>query len=96
MMLVYKIMNGKVMVDRSKWFDISGVNRNGGAVTRSATDSHLIKAPFAHLDLRKNFFTTRVSKDWNRLPATLRVAKSPIAFKNGYRTLTQGANTRGG
>jgi ribonucleases P/MRP protein subunit RPP40 len=85
MMLVYKIMNGKVMVDRSKWFDISGDNRNVGAVTRSAADGHLIKAPFAHLDLRKNFFTARVSREWNRLPATLGVAKSPTAFKNGYR-----------
>jgi ribonucleases P/MRP protein subunit RPP40 len=95
MMLVYKIMNEKVMIDRSKWFDITGGNR-AGAVTRSAADGHLIQAPFAHLDLRKNFFTTRVSREWNSLPATLRAAKSPIAFKNGYRTFTTGANTGGG
>jgi ribonucleases P/MRP protein subunit RPP40 len=96
LMLAYKIMNGKVMVEPSKWFDVSGENRNVGAVTRATADGHLIKAPFAHLDLRKNFFTTRVSKEWNRLPASLRAAKSPKSFWQGYRSLTLGAHTRGG
>jgi hypothetical protein len=94
-MLVYKIMNGKVMVERSKWFDVSGGNRNVGAVTRATADGHLIKKPFAHLDLRKNFFATRVSKEWNRLQDSSRAAKSPKLFKQGYRSLTLGAHTRG-
>ena len=33
------------------------------------TDSgHKLKYKKFHLDIRKNFFTMRVGKDWNRLP----------------------------
>jgi hypothetical protein len=75
MMLVYKIMNDKTMIDKHKWFELTGGGDGGRVVTRAASDGKLIKAPFAHLEIRKIFFTSRVSKNWNRLPAQLRCAK---------------------
>jgi hypothetical protein len=87
MLLVYKIMNEKMMVDRSTWFEVVGENNIGGAVTVAAR-GQLIQAPFAHLDVIKNVFKIRGSKEWNRLPARHRAAKSPESFKNGYRKFT--------
>jgi hypothetical protein len=93
MMLVYKILNGKTMIN--DWFELAGDRYDGGTRTRAASERLRLREAFAHTDIRKNFFTVRVSKAWNRLPDTLRTARTPMAFKNGYRQFTTG-ETNGG
>jgi hypothetical protein len=36
------------------------------------------------LDLRRNFFTNRVVKDWNKIPLEVREVKTVINLKNAY------------
>jgi hypothetical protein len=95
MMLVYKILNGKTMINGNNWFELAGGRDNGRAMTRAASERLRIREAFAHTDIRKNFFTVRVSKAWNRLPEALRTVRTPAAFKNGYRQYTSG-ETNGG
>jgi hypothetical protein len=37
--------------------------------------------------VRRNFFTNRVVEDWNRIPSSLKSAKTVKSFKNGYAHL---------
>jgi len=51
--------------------------------TRSAAGGLLVPQK-ANLEIRKNFFSSRVVKTWNTLPFEIRMATSVNSFKNGY------------
>jgi hypothetical protein len=36
---------------------------------------------------RSNFFSNRVVEDWNRIPSSIKSAKTGRSFKNGYAHL---------
>jgi hypothetical protein len=81
MVQVYKIVNGKDMVDSQTWFQLAGQAERH---TRSTADPLNLRPQAARLDLRRNFFTNRVVEDWNKIPLVVRKAKTVISFKNGY------------
>ncbi len=57
-------MTGKSAVNASVWFD--KVNAEG-IVTRQAADPLNVKIPAARLELRKNFSSVRVCKEWTSI-----------------------------
>ena len=52
--------------------------------TRHTTKPLNIIQPYAKLDIRKHFFTVRVAKPWNNLPAEVQSAKDITTFKTDY------------
>ena len=51
--------------------------------TRSHANDHLLPEK-ANLNIRKYFFTNRVTTAWNSLPSYVKEAPSVNAFKNRY------------
>ncbi len=81
---VYKILMEKDMVKSDIWFlSVNNVERN----TRSTADPVNLRIQPARLEVRRNFFTNRVVEDWNRIPSSLKSAKTVKSFKNGYAHL---------
>jgi hypothetical protein len=55
---------------------------------RSTADPLNLRVQAARLKARKNFYSNRVVEDWNKIPATLKKAKTvKKSFKNGYARL---------
>jgi Reverse transcriptase (RNA-dependent DNA polymerase)/Endonuclease-reverse transcriptase len=94
MMLVYKVLHGKCKVEAAEWFTVPEVNEND-IRTRAALDNLQIRPRRTNLDLRKHFFTQRVCETWNKLPRTIRAAKSMATFRREYRKATYGETTEG-
>jgi hypothetical protein len=69
---VYKILMEKDMVNNAE--------RN----TWSTADPLNLRIQPARLEVRRNFFTNRVVEDWNRIPSSLKNAKTVKSFKNGH------------
>jgi hypothetical protein len=84
MLQVYKVLHGKDKVNSEEWFKMAAA---GARPTRAAADPFNIRVPAPRLEVRKNFFTQRVTEPWNRIPATLKSAPSVSSFKSGYRKL---------
>ena len=61
LIVAYKILFGQLNVDKELYFE-----RNKYTATRSHV--HKVTIPFAHSDIRKNFYTIRTAKIWNELP----------------------------
>ena len=81
---VHKILTGKDRVQRETRFEMA---RTGERTTRATDDPLNIKFPAARLEVRRNFFSHRVAKSWNQIPAELKNAKTTKEFKNGYKKL---------
>jgi hypothetical protein len=82
MVQVYKIVNGKDMVDSQTLFQLS--SHQAERHTRRNADPLNLRPPAAKLDLRGNFFTNRVVEDWNKIPLEVRKVETLNSFKNGY------------
>jgi hypothetical protein len=81
---VYKILIEKDMVKSDTWFlSVNNADRN----TRSTADPPNWRIQPARLEVRRNFFTNRVVEDWNRIPSSLKTAKTVKSFRNGYAHL---------
>ena len=63
----------------------TNVNREGEAERK--TD--VLERERARLDIRGNFFTVRVVKQWNDLPENIKNSRSVNAFKNAYDAWTR-------
>jgi hypothetical protein len=97
MILVYKVMHEKCMVDKNTWFKINENNvLQDRVMTRAASDDLQIRQSRTNLDIRKHFFTQRVCEKWNSLPREIRTAKSVAIFRREYRKVKNGATTEGG
>jgi len=83
MLMVQKIMHGKGGLNAETWFVRADDQRN----TRSAADPLGIKKSFGRTELRKNFFTMRVTDDWNRIPPELKKVSNSEEFKRKYKLL---------
>ncbi len=77
-----KIVTGKSAVNSSVWF---GKVKAEGMVTKQVADPLNVKIPAARLELRKNFFSVRVSKEWTSIPSDIKNSKNARSFLHAYR-----------
>ena len=77
----YKVMNGHGDIDPDTWF--SFVRARHDMNTRTHAADHILLEK-CQRNVRKNFYTNRVAKDWNELPFEVKNARSTNAFKNLY------------
>ena len=85
MLQTYRIMSGKDLVEPETWFQLSNqVVREGAAGTRSVDSVHGIQEVWPKGEIRKNFFSSRVVKPWNNLPAHIKSSRTVNEFKNSY------------
>ena len=83
MMMVYKVLTGKVRIDSEKWFELAAPAAQRS--TRAAADPLRLRKPRARLDVREHFFTVRVVDRWNELPLEIRAAKTVAWFRTALR-----------
>jgi hypothetical protein len=74
---MHKLVHGVGDVDIENWFEKSV----GTMVTRARTDALNVKSKNGTLELRRNFFTMRIVKDWNSVPAEIKNISVPGKFK---------------
>ena len=93
MVQTYKIVNNIDSENSEEWFSRADTRRP----TRNTSGrDNLIKKRGQH-EYRTNFFSIRVTEDWNELPDNVKSAKSVQIFKRLYRRHREGtvAPTRG-
>ena len=81
MHMVYKIVSGKDRVDRADWFEMAG---QAERVTRTASDPLNVRVNHGRLDVRRNFFSVRVTSQWNCIPCNIKQIKMVAGFKDTY------------
>ena len=65
----YRIVTQKDDVDAAEWFTMAA---------QAARVTHTVA------DIRQNFFSVRVTEDWNRVPSAIKNLKTVGGFKNVY------------
>ena len=78
MQYVYKVLTGREDVDRDQWFTMASESVRTTRVT-----SHKLNVRVRHgrLDNRRNFFSVRVSGQWNDIPGHIKDIKTVAGFK---------------
>ena len=77
-------------MDKEKWFEEIGAEARATRMTMSVSvegeirRENVLKEEKARLEVRRNFFSVRVVRQWNNLPDNVRNQKSVNAFKNAY------------
>lgn len=87
MVLVYKILTGKDRVEPDTWFSMAADGPRG---TRVAADPLNVKIKHGRLEVRKHFFSVRVTEQWNRIPSRLKEMQTVNGFKEAYRKYRKG------
>jgi hypothetical protein len=82
MVQVFKILKEKDDVKKESWFEMANVTER---TTRATADPLNLKMPSARLEVRRNFFSQRTPKEWNKIPANIKNARSVNEFKNGLK-----------
>jgi ribonucleases P/MRP protein subunit RPP40 len=81
--LVHGIVNGRRGMKLGPMFE-KAENRPG-ARTRQTQGKDNLKIPMARNEIRRNFFTVRVTHDWNSLPDSLKEIKESKNFKRALK-----------
>ena len=79
--MMHKIMRNDVLDSRT-WFTPAGASGHG---TRIAAHAANVKVKSGRLEVRRNFFSVRVARQWNAVPSLIKQAPSACRFKNEYR-----------
>ena len=79
MVQVFKAIHDYDQVDYTTWFKLVGEAPT--RVTRGTSDPLNIVLSASQTDLRRHFFSQRVSRSWNELPSDLKRAQSVAIFK---------------
>ena len=79
----FRVFNGVDNVDPDIWFTTVEA-REGATATRQARGyMNVTRADGRSLDIRRNFWSQRVTGPWNNLPNEVKEAKTLNNFKNG-------------
>ena len=70
-----------VQVDPAEWFSMAG---EAARAMRATADPLNIHVKHGRLEVRKNFFTVRVTEQWNQVPTHIKNKRTVDAFKNAY------------
>ena len=81
MAMTYRIVTQKDDVDAAEWFTMAA---QAARVTRTAAVHLNVIVRHGRLDIRPNFFSFRVTEDWNRVPSAIKNLKTVGGFKNTY------------
>ena len=91
MIETFKVMRGFNRVERDNWFSIQEeaehrpTRLNSFIVEgKQERKMEVIVGERAQLDVRKNFFTLRVEREWNRLPEVVKAQRTVNGCKNHY------------
>ena len=76
---VYKVIRGKDNVRAETWFEVAGAEP--ARLTRQTSDPDNIKKQQPRTDLRKYFFSNRVTDHWNALPSEVKKSENVAIFK---------------
>jgi len=81
MIQTFKIIRGFDYVDSSYWFVMA---KDREQVTRLTAGPLNINPQRSRLEIRRHYFSRRVTDSWNKIPARLKQARTIDAFKTGY------------
>ena len=68
-------------MDPAEWFSMAG---EAAWATRATANPLNIRFKHGRLEVRRNFFTVRVTELWNRVPTDIKNKRTIDAFKNAY------------
>ena len=91
----FKTLKGINKVDRDKWFYIeqedSRATRQNTEITQEGERrrENVLREEASRLEVRKNSYTVRAARTWNKIPEKVRDQKSTNAFKNAYDSWTK-------
>ena len=88
MTMVFKVLNGMEDVDMADWFTMASEAQR---LTRTAADPKNVRVKHGRLEIRKNFFTVRVTNEWNKVPGQIKGLRPVDAFKAAYAKHRQNA-----
>ena len=86
----FKTLKGFNKVDKDKWFNIEQSDTRATRRNTEVTEEgeirreNVLVEESARLEVRRNFFTVRASKQWNEIPDKVRNQSSINAFKTAY------------
>jgi hypothetical protein len=83
MLQTFKIVRGIDKVNSEDWFQMAA---QAERATRSTDGPLSIRPRAARLEVRRNFFSTRVVDSWNQIPCNVKNARNVGMFKRLYRT----------
>ena len=81
MAIVYKVLTGKDRVDHEEWFTRAG---EAARATWATADPMNIRIKHGRLDIRRHFFTVRVTELWNMVLSEIKNQRTVDAFKSAY------------
>jgi hypothetical protein len=73
------------MIQGNEKLEAKIFNHVDGGRTRQDADELNLKLKPARLDIRRNFFTQRIVKKWNEIPAEIKRSKNVSQFKMKYK-----------
>jgi hypothetical protein len=77
--LVLVMLVGRLPAQNSdSWFQMVD---QAGRATRSTDDPLNVRRKVARLEIRKNFFSSRVTESWNKIPSHVKNVKTVSGFK---------------
>ena len=88
MTMVFKVLKGMEDVDKAEWFTMASKAQR---LTRTAADPKNVRVKHGRLEIRKIFFTVRVTNEWNKVPGQIKGLRSVDAFKAAYEKHRQNA-----
>jgi hypothetical protein len=75
------------MIQGNEKLEAKIFNHVDGGRTRQDADELNLKLKPARLDIRRNFFTQRIVKKWNEIPAEIKRSKNVSQFKMQYKKM---------
>jgi hypothetical protein len=88
MQMVHKITRERDGLDLRKLFERAADSERA---TRITADPLNIKPKAGRLEIRRHFFTVRVTSDWNNISVDVKSKPNPAGFKKAYDRIQDGA-----